>query len=132
MIAGLLLRMLVAWFPPVLLAVIIFLSSSLAPFSPLPAPGYSDKGIHLVIYALLALFLARALSLTRERMTFQFIAVLSFSIASFYGISDEFHQMFVPGRTAEGMDLLFDWIGAGIGVLIFFSLYRRESSRGNA
>jgi VanZ family protein len=37
------------------------------------------------------------------------------AIASVYGITDEFHQSFVPGRDANIWDWLADTIGACIG-----------------
>jgi len=35
-----------------------------------------------------------------------------------YAITDEFHQYFVPGRSAEIRDVLIDSSGAFIGILL--------------
>jgi VanZ family protein len=43
---------------------------------------------------------------------------LATSIASLYGISDEFHQSFVPGRTPDVVDWLADTSGALLAVLL--------------
>ena len=41
------------------------------------------------------------------------VAVL---LALAYGISDEIHQSFTPGRSPDVMDVVADTIGAGVGV----------------
>lgn len=38
-----------------------------------------------------------------------------------YGISDEFHQAFVAGRTASGVDLMLDLVGLILGCGIFLA-----------
>ena len=44
-------------------------------------------------------------------------------LASLYGITDEFHQIFTPGRSCDPMDWLVDTIAAGIGALAcYFAL----------
>ncbi len=43
--------------------------------------------------------------------------VLAILIASTYGITDEFHQSFVPQRTPDVFDWITDTIGASVGVL---------------
>jgi VanZ family protein len=48
---------------------------------------------------------------------------LAFCIA--YGISDEWHQSFVPGRHADAWDVLKDAIGAAGGVAVYQAWMRR-------
>ena len=36
-----------------------------------------------------------------------------------YAVSDEFHQIFVPGRSAEGKDVLTDIAGAAAGIGVY-------------
>lgn len=40
-----------------------------------------------------------------------------------YAISDEIHQYFVPGRSAEIRDVLIDVLGANIGILIINKIF---------
>ena len=42
-------------------------------------------------------------------------AGLAFALAGLYAVSDEFHQWFVPGRTAAATDGLIDVFGAAAG-----------------
>jgi VanZ family protein len=54
-------------------------------------------------------------------------------VCSLYGISDEFHQSFVPGRTPDPVDWATDTAGAGValaGILIVRK--RRDASRAPA
>lgn len=43
-------------------------------------------------------------------------------ICSFYAITDEFHQAFIPGRSAEGRDFLLDGLASLAGILILFGI----------
>lgn len=103
------------WLPVYLYAGVIFLFSSWA-VPPQPPPLlHVDKLIHIAEYAILAYLLARAArnsSSARLSMHFRAFAVC---VAALYGLSDEFHQYFVPGRGADGFDVLADAIGALIG-----------------
>ena len=50
----------------------------------------------------------------------QFLAALL--TAAVYAATDEFHQYFIPGRSAEVMDVCIDTLGASIGLAILFYL----------
>lgn len=54
-------------------------------------------------------------------------AVLAIAIAVLYGLTDEWHQSFVPGRTPDPRDLLADATGATVAVLVVSWLARRSS-----
>jgi len=43
----------------------------------------------------------------------------SFLFCVFYALSDEFHQVFVPGRGPQLSDVLIDSAGAGLGIALF-------------
>ena len=55
----------------------------------------------------------------RRRVTFG-IVMATIAIGAAYGVSDEFHQSFVPLRSVEAMDVVADTIGAAIAG---FALY---------
>ena len=46
-----------------------------------------------------------------------------------YGISDEIHQSFTPGRTPDWRDALADMIGGLAGALIFAAVTARPRKR---
>jgi VanZ family protein len=83
--------------------------------APLPA-DVSDKTGHLVAYAGLAVLSLRAVAGgLPSRVTWR-IACLAFTIVGGYGIFDEIHQTFVPGRFASIADWFADVTGAAIGI----------------
>jgi VanZ family protein len=95
---------------------VIFLASD-TPGRELPNFGYSDllakKGGHIVGYALLGLAYLHAIAprgFVPPRVAW--IAVL---LATLYAVSDEVHQIYVPGRSAGARDVLIDAAGATLG-----------------
>jgi VanZ family protein len=71
-----------------------------------------EKSAHTFEFAVLSLLFSRALGAgAGDRRSF-LTAVL---LAWLYALSDEFHQRFVPGRSADWMDVFFDWLGALAG-----------------
>lgn len=83
---------------------LIFVLSA-QPGSAVGLPPPWDKLAHTLEYALLGFLLSRAFSNPGA----------AFVIASLYGVSDEFHQSFVPGREASIGDWLADSLGAFAG-----------------
>lgn len=77
-------------------------------------PALEEIGGHLSEYAILALLLWWALRGTGTR----YPATWSLVSAALYGITDEVHQSFVPGRTMSVSDLLVDLIGAALALSI--------------
>ena len=74
---------------------------------------------HIFEYALLAMLLWRAMrggTNLRIRMSFVFAAV--WLTCGVFAVSDEFHQSFMPSRTAASSDVLIDICGATIGLAI--------------
>jgi VanZ family protein len=71
---------------------------------------------HVLAYAGLAWLWWRALSPNRQ-VTW-IVLGMSVGLATLYGVSDEFHQLFVPGRHAQLADVLFDMSGALAMILL--------------
>src|SRR5436305_11230350 len=88
------------------------------------------KAGHLTEYAILALFAARALrTSTRELLrTRWFWVSLLFVVA--YSLSDEFHQSFVPSRTASIYDCMIDSVG-GLIALVLLAIRTRRVKTGS-
>jgi len=48
-------------------------------------------------------------------------------LVAIYGVTDEFHQSFTPGRTPMATDVLYDTAGALLGLLLLpISTYSRN------
>jgi len=91
----------------------IFVLSSI-PGHTLPGVQISDKLIHAGEYGLLGVCMCRALSGQMTAWPRTRIALLSALIATLYGATDEFHQLFVPQRSASLSDLVADGLGAAL------------------
>ncbi|MBL8951355.1 MAG: VanZ family protein [Myxococcaceae bacterium] len=93
------------WAPVVCYCALIFFLSAQSGFDFAPKAVWDfDKVIHGVEYGVLAALLLRA---TRNPQ-------LSLLMAGLYGVSDEVHQLYVPGRSASVYDAIADVTGAGI------------------
>ncbi len=53
--------------------------------------------------------------------------IVTFLLLSFYGVLDEVHQLFIPGRSCEFLDWFADFTGVLAGILIFLMLKRINS-----
>ncbi len=99
------------------MALIFFLSAQ----SKLPSiPGLdiidnSDKIKHAFFYGILGWLFWRALNLQASKLQ-QIIITIAF--AAIYGLTDEYHQLHVPGRSFDLLDLLADTLGAAIAIII--------------
>ncbi|MBP9854883.1 MAG: VanZ family protein [Candidatus Omnitrophica bacterium] len=107
------------WFPVILYSGIIFYVSSINDLAAPPTIAFSDKLCHLIEYGLFGLLLARAVNNTKPGMDQWTLIVISLVGALLYGLSDEFHQSFVPGRSVELFDLLADALGGFLGGLTY-------------
>jgi VanZ family protein len=105
---------------------------------PQMSPAHIEN-IHLVIrkcghfseYALLALLIWRAVRQPQKNDPRPWNwqeAGLALSIVFLYAASDEFHQIFVPTRTARVSDVLIDTSGGAIALILIWlvGFYRRH------
>ena len=71
------------------------------------------KAAHATEYAVLALLFFGALTFRGKKRY-----LFSWSLAVIYACTDEFHQLFVPGRAGRLFDVGVDSLGAAAGLLI--------------
>ena len=72
---------------------------------------------HVFLYLVLGILLCIAFSFTVEKR--RRVCFWAFGVGLLYAISDEFHQMFVPGRDADLADIFFDGMGLLLGLFIY-------------
>ena len=103
-------RAVLGWVPAILWFAFIFVLSSQ---SRLPGTGQvSDKQAHAAAYGVLAILCLMGLTGWRWRRVAGATLLGAFVITVLYGISDEFHQSFVPGRSPDVADVVADAVGA--------------------
>ena len=108
------------------MGVIFWLSSrSTLPRPPGASPGLVSILGHLGAYFVLAILLARAL-LTFGRPLSETLAV-AWVAAVLYGVTDEFHQSFVPNRYPDIVDVATDAVGAALALTLVW--WRLRSHR---
>ena len=81
-------------------------------------PG-ADKLAHMTAYAALAvtvLWFFGKEGLAKQKTTVLWTVLFCL----FYGITDEFHQSFIPHRSVSGLDLLADTAGAALIAALWF------------
>jgi len=93
-------------------ALIFILSSISQPPSYIEETGF-DKIQHVIEYSVLGFFVLGSFV---DRNNVKIILLVSI-ICSLYGITDEIHQFFVPGRYFSVLDMVANSVGAVVGIL---------------
>lgn len=116
-------RLKLVYLPLILYWLVIFIGTTL-PAGELPdVESLSDKTKHFIAYFILALLLNLALIFQRRlpRIS-KYSHLITFICAAIYGILDELHQNFIPGRQSDIMDWYADISGSLLGVLVVFAI----------
>jgi hypothetical protein len=104
------------WGPVVGYCALIFLVSAQSDLSlPAFAGSDSDKVAHGLEYGVLGILWARAAKATWPHWAFLLVLASTSLFIGLYGVTDEWHQFYVPGRFADGHDALADLCGGTLG-----------------
>jgi VanZ family protein len=106
-------------------ALIFYLSGQSRPL-PYLTSRFNDKLLHLVEYAAFAVVVTWGLA---HLVTLPRAARWAVLIGSLYGATDEFHQWFVPHRSADVADWVADTLGALLGALLAWLILRGWRAR---
>jgi hypothetical protein len=101
------------WGPPLVWMAVIFTASSISDVPELPG-GISAPMGHFGEYAVLSLLLVRALAGGRWAGVTWRTAAAAVLVSTAYGLTDEWHQSFVPGRQPDLADVMMDAAGASV------------------
>lgn len=82
---------------------------------------YVRKAAHGTEFALLSCFLTGVFVENELKYKCFFMAWLT---ATMYAVTDEFHQLFIEGRSGQISDVIIDSIGALAGVLFIFIMIK--------
>ena len=80
------------------------------------------KGAHMFSYCLLAILLFMSV----YEKDIKKAIIIAFLGTFLYACSDEFHQLFIPGRSGEFRDVMIDSLGGTIGLILirFIARYK--------
>lgn len=118
--------------PMTIVMIIIFLLSN-TPGKDLPsAINGLDKLLHAIAYGTLAASCLYGLHPAARDKGSLLTGMAVIFFCFFYGLTDEFHQSFIPGRSPSGLDIAADTSGAALTVLLWhwWRTRRRFSGRG--
>jgi VanZ family protein len=120
-----------AWFCTFTWMLIIFMFSNQAHSGAYTQEVFHDYNIlarktaHILEYLFLYVLMERAFLLSNWTTN---LRLKTLALCVLYCFSDEFHQSFVPGRSATIGDALFDSSGAILGLALMTLLRRAKSS----
>ena len=113
------------WLPLILYCALIFILSAQPVPKKVPVFIGADKMMHAAAWMVLGVLCFRAFQNHWPQAKPSAIIVLSVAASVLFGISDEFHQSFVPSRTADIMDVFFDFLGSILGAGICPQFYAK-------
>lgn len=107
-------------------AAAIFILSSQAGDALPPLLSGQDKLLHALVFGVLGVLVLGSMK-TSSRGYTPGQAWIAVSLVTGYGILDEFHQRYVPGRSAELLDVAADAVGGIIGVGILWAMMKSRA-----
>lgn len=121
-------RALRPWIPALVWAATIFVLSSF-PGSAYPQTNLvnADKLVHIALYGLLGGLCGRGIVRGWGWGSWAALAAAAL-LSTLYGVSDEVHQAFVPGRNSDWRDVVADGVGSVLGAAAAVILCRRRGA----
>lgn len=83
------------------------------------------KSTHFFAYFVLGILVLHALK--KNKVNGFSALVLAFGICALYAVSDEVHQLFVPGRGGKVTDVLIDSSGAIVGIVLYVVMRKNRA-----
>ena len=103
-----------SWLITFIIAAVIFYLSSLS-FKPGVFSEYKTFSYHFLIFFFFSFFLLISIIKGKNKN----LLLITILIAIMYAVLDEFHQLFIPGRSCSFSDFLIDLAGILIASLIY-------------
>lgn len=116
----------IAWLPAAAYMLLIWLLSSIPQQFNFEFVPFRDKGVHFAEYGTLAALLVHAFRGSWPSLRPPALFFAAWSVTVFWGLSDEIHQAFVPGRVADVRDIVADAIGGLIGAALYLLFVRNR------
>lgn len=82
----------------------------------------------MVVYGVLAATILYGFEVSLKKGRASVLFLVTVTICILYGIGDEYHQSFIPGRFASAADLVADTLGAVVACTAWFFWKRKKNS----
>lgn len=82
------------------------------------------KTAHATEYAILGMLLCGAIYDRKKQRRMR--TILPWIIGTLYAATDEFHQLFVPGRSGQITDVMLDSTGVLVGVFLIYMIWNHR------
>ena len=117
--------------PPIAWAAIIFVESSIPGHAFPSTPLGTDKVVHVGIFFILGWLSHRAFTHQSSELISKLSLYLTQVVTILYGFADEFHQLFVSGRTADMYDMAADALGGFLFIVVFlvFHFFQKKAAQ---
>lgn len=79
--------------------------------------------MHFLEYLILGILLINVLKQNSIKYN---VILMSIMFSFVYAVTDEIHQVFVPGRTFEYLDILLDTLGSILGSIVGYKMFYRK------
>ena len=81
------------------------------------------KVAHFSEYFILGVLIIIFLNYVIENKKYIIVFLISLVICALYATSDEFHQVFISGRSGQAVDVCIDTLGALTGIILYSTYY---------
>ena len=111
-----------AWLAVVLYAALIFAVSAMSfpfPYIRDVEKYHYDWIFHIIEYVVFGWLVARAFDVSFPFQSLWALGLTAFTLGSGYGVTDEWHQSFVPYRNPSVADWIADSAGSAVGVFFY-------------
>jgi VanZ family protein len=90
-----------------------------------------DRWLHVLLYVPLAVLVFGALRRTRPHLPLAYYGITTVLLCSAFGVLDELHQRFVPGRSCDVWDMIADAVGSALGTAASMALIYIQQRAGH-
>ena len=108
----------------IIMGIIFYLSHQPGDFIQLPKFASLDKVAHAIAYGILAGTFIHGIHPFTHDSNRAFFAIAIVIFCLLFGIADEYHQSFIPGRFVSGWDVAAD----GLGALLVVGVWYKQSA----
>lgn len=107
-------KLLLKWIPAIVIICISWYLSSKSNLTHIPSFRFADKIVHFICFGGLSFWIAFGCNTNATKKIW-----LPVLLVSCYGIIDEIHQSFTPGRSTSFWDWTADFSGSIFGAFVF-------------